>query len=352
MGFPSSSASVSSHFLADKDIIVIGGGVAGPAFALALRQQWPESLAQSRPRIKIFERDSHEDRVGREGYTLSLRNDGMSGGVQTLDKLGLYEKVVEVSVTGGGEGKAGANRGSFCIWDRHWKPLLKLPPKAVGPKGLRSMRVRRNALQSVLVRAVLESGTPIVWGKRCLNVEQLETGMVKVVFDDGSEEQANLVVTADGANSKILTSLRPENRLNFTGAVCLSGTSRFESPKHVPKPVDKDWGLVLVGNGIGLFASPVDELSALWSLSYLAREPRERLQHPLTPEQVHSILDEARRLGSAIPEPFLKLVENSDGSTLMVVNAMDRKAFSHDPDNPRHGNVVFLGDANHAVRYV
>lgn len=342
----------SSHFLADKDIIVIGGGVAGPAFALALHKQWLGSLTHSPPRIRIYERDSHEERVGREGYTLSVRNDAISGGVQALDMLGLYEEVMEVSVTGRGEGEDGRESGGFCIWDRDWKPLLKVSPKPVGPKALWSMRVRRNALQKVIADALTETGTPIAWGKACVGVEQLETGKVKVAFEDGSEEQADLVVAADGARSKVLGFLRPENRLNFTGAVCLGGTGRFESSKYVPAPVDRDWGLLLAGDGIGLFAAPVDETSALWSLSYLAEKPRERLRHPLTSDQVQSILDEARMRGKAVPEPFLKLVDNSDASTLMVFNAMDRQPFFHDADDPEHGRVIFLGDANHAVRYV
>src|SRR5271170_6751371 len=103
--------------IAGKSIIVAGAGIGGLAFATALSKQWPPTFPK--PNVTIFERQSYDDRVGREGYTLSLRTDSRSGGVQVLDQLGLYEKARSASVHGGGD-----DAGSMFIWDKNWNELL------------------------------------------------------------------------------------------------------------------------------------------------------------------------------------------------------------------------------------
>jgi hypothetical protein len=59
-----------------------------------------------------------------------------------------------------------------------------------------------------------------------------------------------------------------DDTLSFTGAVCVGGRAKFSD--GIPAPVDKEWGAVIGASGTGLFASPLDEQSAVWSLSYLA----------------------------------------------------------------------------------
>ena len=99
--------------IANKSIVVAGAGIGGLAFAIALAKQWPSAF--SKAKLTVYERHSYEESVGREGYTLSLRSDNRSGGVQVLDKLDLYEKVLDASVKGAGE-----DPGSFFIWDKDW----------------------------------------------------------------------------------------------------------------------------------------------------------------------------------------------------------------------------------------
>ena len=135
-------------WVSGQHIIVVGAGMAGLSFAISRAHLW--SPNHPKPTLTIFERDSYEDRVGREGYTLSLRTDSRSGGIQVLNNFGLYDKTVSVSV--GGE-------GSMYFWSQTFDhPLLSIRTKPVGPKKLTGMRIRRNALQKVLADAVMSAG--------------------------------------------------------------------------------------------------------------------------------------------------------------------------------------------------
>jgi len=339
-------------FIADKTIIVAGAGIGGLAFAISLRQQWPSSSSSPKPKLHIYERDSYENRVGREGYTLSLRTDFTSGGIQALDRMGLYERVQDLCVAGSStttSGQEGARKSSMVIWDSRWRAIVRVAslPVRVGDKELRHGRIRRNVLQGVLADAAIEGGDEIHWGTKIVDVTRAPDGKLSVSLSDGSESVCDVLVAADGARSAIRGKLRPDDTLDFAGVVCLGGTARYESADEVPKPLDRDWGAVLGGKGVGLFMAPVDERSALWSLSWYAKEPRERVRHPMSHEQVEALLKEARSLAKTFPPRLDAMISATDPTTLMLFNAMDRPPLAHTP--AEHGPVVWIGDANHAV---
>ncbi|KAJ9664549.1 hypothetical protein H2198_000200 [Neophaeococcomyces mojaviensis] len=353
-----------SH-VASKHIVVAGAGIAGLSFALSLHKLWPASFSSQLPRITIIERDSKADRLGREGYTLSIRVDGnRGGGVQVLDDLGLYEVVRDVAVivdSGIGvdtdcinlsDGKQKA--GNMVLWDKNWRPLLKVDPEKMqneSKRKLSGMRIRRNALQEVLANATAAlPDVTMMWERRVVNVKNGATGAgdsMVVVLDDGSNISCDIIIAADGSKSKIRTALRPSDGLNYSGVVAISGNARFESRDQIPKPLANDWGALLGWTGVGIFVAPVDPTAALWSLSYRAGQPRDIPRKPFSNATISSLLEEARGLGIHAGPKFRTLVDNTDPSTLMVFNAFDRPPFRHDFE--KHGNVIWIGDANHAV---
>ena len=147
------------HFLDGKTILVWDAGIAGLAFAVALAYQFSdESSSTSKPKVIIFERDSYEKRIGREGYTLSLKTD--IGGAQILDRLGLYEQVKGVSVNADSSAHEG---GGFNVLNPAFRPYVHLATAPVGSKRLVGMRIRRNALQKVLAQAAVDSGADMHW---------------------------------------------------------------------------------------------------------------------------------------------------------------------------------------------
>lgn len=332
----------SSSFPAGKKIIVAGAGIAGLSFVVALRKQWlSQTPSLNPPTIAIYERDPKDFGVEREGYSISIRSDENSAGIQALSKLNLLETALAQSITGVQE-----DSGSFGLWDKDWSDILRVKLKPPASLPVPGMRIARNVLRRILIESIPTSDE-IHWGTTCVGAVKLESGRVGVQLSNGQTDECDLLIAADGSKSKIRSSFRPDDKLDFAGAVAMGGVSRFMD--KVPPPVDRDWGFYLSGTGHGLFASPVDEHSAVWSLSYLAPEPRETAKQPLSPEEASLLLEEVYQRGKGLAEPFQTLVQATDIATLMTLNTMDKQPFPHLTGSLEDVPIVFIGDANHAV---
>ncbi|KIW06407.1 uncharacterized protein PV09_02860 [Verruconis gallopava] len=331
------------HFLSGKTIVVAGAGVAGLSFAIALRKLWNEETFGPSPILRVFERDTEEVAIGREGFSLSLRSDNGAEGLQTLKKLGILDDMIKVSITGL------EHKGSFTLWDRGWNIIMKVSPRL--PQGLPvgSMRIARDKMRKVLVDGfVRQAGGPdrIEWERWCVGVTNEQSGQLVVEINDGERVGCDLLIVADGASSKIRTLLRPNDKLHFAGVSAIAGVSAWEH--EPPEPIDQDWGMVISGTGTALFASPVDNRRAVWSLSWRESQPRRAVKFPKEQSEIDAILREAKEKGSWLPPLWEDILQHTDTQTLWLMNAMDKPAFDHTAAD--HGDrVIFIGDANHAV---
>jgi 2-polyprenyl-6-methoxyphenol hydroxylase-like FAD-dependent oxidoreductase len=326
--------------LSGKKIIVSGAGIAGLAFVISLRRLWNDNLGIF-PSIVIYEREHGQPEPSREGYAISIRSDDISLGVQALQQMGILEQVLDVSIT-----RKGEERGYFGLWSLDWRRLVRVRDET--PAGLpkSGMRIARTKMRQILLKNATE-WERVVWGVSCTTVTHTSDSGVCVGLSNGAEDECDFLVVADGANSKIRACIRPDDKLNFAGPVCISAVARFSGPP--PEPVDRDWGIIPSGKGVALFASPMDNQSANWSISYIASKPRTPRRQPISQEMCTQLIAEAKERGCTFKEPFHALVENSDPATLMVFNAMDKEPFAHGKINAIPERIVFIGDSNHAV---
>jgi 2-polyprenyl-6-methoxyphenol hydroxylase-like FAD-dependent oxidoreductase len=332
------------HFLSGKRIFVAGAGVAGLAFAIALEKLWDPSVQP--PVILVYERDAKESSITREGYSLSLNGTDHDSGLYALKQLGLLDDILDRSVFRVED--QGKGKGHFTMWTHEFKPMISVRSKGTAGLPTAGIRITRKDLRRILIDAVSARNNSIHWGIACTSVERLDDGRLQVQLinqETGEEtyEECDFLVAADGASSKIRSCLRPDDNLEFAGAVQLAGNAKFES--GIPYPLNENWGGVLTGTGSSCFFSAVDKHTLVWSLSILEPEPRPKYDNS-DPQQVENMIRQARELGKDIKGPFKAILDATDPSTTLVLNARDKQPFAHDP---KAGPVLFIGDANHAV---
>lgn len=330
------------HFLEGNTIVVAGAGIAGSAFVIALRKLWDPRLKE--PTIILYDRDSPDVTAQREGYTLSLAGYDNSGGLVALKKLGLLENALEKAVSGLNNG------GAFKIWGPAWNEYASFRHKPVEGLPSASVRIARKDLRQVLHNNLRPTDS-VQWNSRCISAHRLQDGKVSVQVAQGSgesevisQETCDLLIAADGAHSKLRTYLRPEDSLEFAGAILRGGISRFDGP--APAPVNKDWGFMLSGTGVSCFFSPVDQNSLVWGVGHLEADQLPRLD--LDDEKmVQQVIERALELGKDFQEPFGNIVAHTDPKTVFALNAHDKKPFRHEELDIVPA--IFIGDSNHAV---
>ena len=339
--------------LAGKRVVVVGAGIAGLAFVVSLARMWSQQGGKEGlgpfPDITVYEREALDDKVdsSRMGYSLSIRSGPSSPGLQALQEMGVLDDLLAVSVT-----RETCEKGYFGLWSRKWQRLVRKRKPVQQGLPVQCMRVKRTDLRKVLLERAAQHAI-IVWGVTCteLTAATAPGGPTQLRLSHKDKVECDFVVVADGANSKLYSSLEAGNRCasrsHGGGVVLINGVSRFRHGP--PDPIARDWGIVPSGNGVALFVSPMDQECANWSLSYRATTSRTEQRQPMSDDEAKALLCEARDRGAPFQGLFQTLLDHTDMETLSVLNARDRLPFPHGAHNHIPDGVLFIGDSNHAV---
>ncbi|KAM3421284.1 hypothetical protein BST61_g1686 [Cercospora zeina] len=327
-----------SHSLSGKTILITGAGTAGLAFAQGILQFWPSSPQTSSlppPHLLLYERDPRNLPASRGNYSIGLRSDALSGGLQALQKLNLLNTVLAASVPN-------SDKGGTIIRDRDWEPLIRMSveseKKTPPPDGLpvANVRITRNSVREAMIGVLEEEGSvEMHFDVQCVGARKGEKGGMEVMVRsgeaDGEEKEVHcdLLVVADGASSKMRRALRPDDGLRFIGASLITGNAFFE-PGKLPPQVEDAFGPLIGGDGTGLVVFPIDDRSAVWFVTHRSKEPRT----PVSGAKAWEMRDEI-------------MAEATDMSSLKIFNAQDKKPAAH--TRIESEPVVFIGDASHAV---
>ncbi|WP_051710564.1 FAD-dependent monooxygenase [Andreprevotia chitinilytica] len=190
--------------------LIIGGGIAGTVSAIALRKAGIESVV-----FESFDRSA--DGVG---AFLTLAVNGIEA-LQAIDidtaRLGGFATPRMALHLGNGKQLVEFTNG---------------PPLA---NGATAQTIQRGALYGALRDEAIRRGIRIDYGKRLVSARCTSAGKVIAVFADGSEEEGDLLIGADGLHSRVREIINP----NVPGAryVGLLNTGGYARGITVPGQV-------------------------------------------------------------------------------------------------------------------
>ncbi|PSK89581.1 FAD-dependent oxidoreductase [Taibaiella chishuiensis] len=165
------------HTISNKQIAIVGGGPGGLTLARLLQQEGAS--------VRVYERDLHKD-VRVQGATLDLHEES---GLKALEHAGLMDAF-----------KANYRPGAdkMRIVDQHAHILMD--EQGSEATGAFRPEIDRGPLRKILLES-LQPGT-VVWDSQLSSLEKAD-GRWLLQFRNGSTATADLVVAADGANSRI-----------------------------------------------------------------------------------------------------------------------------------------------------
>lgn len=167
-----------------KRILVIGGGIAGPVTALALRQAGFEAVVH----------EAYGEGADGVGAFLTLATNGLAA----LGTLGLGERVAAAGFR--------TPRMRLSLGARE---LARFPMTSTSPDAPTTVTLTRAALYRVLREEVEAQGIAVEYGKRLVDASSGPDG-VTARFADGSTAHGDLLVGADGLRSTVRTIIDPD----------------------------------------------------------------------------------------------------------------------------------------------
>ncbi|KAJ1551099.1 hypothetical protein HK405_015176, partial [Cladochytrium tenue] len=306
-------------------VLIIGGGIAGPALALALKRSGHD--------IELFDRVEPPSPVAGSDWRPAdiggaiLVNENV---LRVFKHLGVLDEIMAA--------------GTQVV--RHELARFDGRPFATfqtfdGPEFV-TTGVLRSAITRAINKALNNAGVLMKANKKLAWIDQPTDGRLGVVahFEDGSKAYGDILVGADGVNSTTRAILFPDvlpKRSQYSGYFAVSPLNGAPSPKAFRVLMDNASGNVA-------FIMPSGDNLIHWGLFESRPEANENDSWELSGNLT---IERDRMLSIAgkwdLPTDFRELVEKT--SRVIRVN------FSGMPPLPtwhKH-NCVLIGDASHAL---
>lgn len=198
--------------LQNKKIAIVGGGPGGLTLARLLQLKGAE--------VKVYERDESRN-VRLQGATLDLHYES---GLKAIEAAGLME-AFKANYRPDNDRYRVVDENGTVLHDDHDKD-------STGDFGDEHFRpeIDRGPLRDILLDA-LQPDT-VVWDSHIISLENKEN-VWEIIFKNGSVATADIVIGADGANSKIRPFLTPIKSVysGVTYLVCNIPDSEKNAPK-------------------------------------------------------------------------------------------------------------------------
>ncbi|MFF2812037.1 FAD-dependent monooxygenase [Streptomyces sp. NPDC058000] len=310
----SNNSGRNGHGTAIRTALVIGGGVAGPVAALALRKAG----------ITATVYEAYPTAADGVGAWLGLAPNGLAA----LATVGADAAVRAVGQPVPGVVMADGAGHHFTSFDG----FPELPA---------TMTMPRDRLFRALADHAVGEGIRFVYGKRCVGAEETSDG-VTAHFADGTSATADLLIGADGIRSTVRTVIDPQAPApEYGGVLSFGGRTRADS--GIEAEVEAAPGTMYFAFGrafMGYWRGPDGRLIWFAGLPTDTPPSQEDLARVPTTEWLRKLRDLY-----AGHVPGERLLRHTDPDALMVVGQMERM-----PSVPHwhRGRMVLVGDAVHA----
>lgn len=288
--------------------IIIGAGIGGLSAAIALRK-----IGMA---VKVFE-SKQEVRFAGAGLGIG------ANAVRALQQLDVGDQVL----------RAGKALDELRILTPAGKILQRTKTAAISHKyGPDNVTIERGVLLELLMSA-LGPEQIVHTGRTCKHFEQNDSG-VKVWFEDGSTEEGDLLVGADGVHSNIREALLPNAKPRYAGYTCWRAVVQAEPDllHYDPNVFIETWGRK---GPFGLV--PLSNNRIYWFACLNAKAPD-------SPLRTYTTRD-LRKIFEGYHEPIPQILAQTSDHQMLQHDIYDLPPISRFA----FGRVVLLGDAAHAM---
>jgi 2-polyprenyl-6-methoxyphenol hydroxylase-like FAD-dependent oxidoreductase len=198
--------------LTNKQIVIVGAGPGGLTLARLLQLKGAN--------VKVYERDLNKDaRV--QGSPLDLHDES---GLAAMIKANLLAEFKNNFLPGADRMKIVNECGEVFFSDHVVKPVEDFGMESFRPE------IDRGTLRKILLESLQQE--TVVWDSHFISMEKQNEGWL-LYFKNGPSAYADIVIAADGANSKIrpyITDIKPF----YSGITMLEGNV-YDAKKVTPR---------------------------------------------------------------------------------------------------------------------